>query len=81
MDGFRIIRDWAAQAAWLENRAYHIQPSKEEIEMNARTEGAIAIAAALLVLFSAMWDPRVSVVVSVVALAALGIYRFVQKDK
>jgi hypothetical protein len=49
--------------------------------MNARTEGVIAIAAALLVLFSAMWDPRISVAVSVVALVALGIYRFVQKDK
>jgi hypothetical protein len=49
--------------------------------MNARTEGAIAIAAALLVLFSAMWSPLVSVGVSVVALAALGVYRLVQKDK
>ena len=49
--------------------------------MNTRTEGAIAILAALLVLFSAMWDPRISVAVSVVALAALGIYRFVQKEK
>ena len=49
--------------------------------MNARTEGTIAIAAALLVLFSAMWDARVSVVVSIVALAALGVYRFAQKEK
>ncbi len=49
--------------------------------MNARTEGMIAIAAALLVLFSAMWDPRVSVVVSVVALVALGVYRFMQRDR
>jgi hypothetical protein len=49
--------------------------------MNARTEGAIAIAAALIVLFSAMWDARISVGVSVVALVALGVYRFVQKDK
>jgi hypothetical protein len=49
--------------------------------MTARTEGTIAITAALLVLFSAMWDPRISVVVSVVALAALGVYSFVQKDK
>jgi len=45
--------------------------------MNARTEGAIAIVAAILVLFSAMWDPRISVGLSVVALVALGIYRFV----
>jgi hypothetical protein len=49
--------------------------------MNARTEGAIAIVAALLVLFSAMWDPRISVVVSIVVLVALGVYRFVQKEK
>jgi hypothetical protein len=52
-----------------------------EVEMNARTEGAIAIAAALLVLVSAMWDARVSVVVSIIALVALGAYRFVQKEK
>ncbi len=49
--------------------------------MNAKTEGILAIIAALLVLFSAMWDPRISVGISVVALAALGIYRFVQKKK
>jgi hypothetical protein len=49
--------------------------------MNARTEGTIAIAAAILVLFSAMWDPRISVVLSVVALGVLGVYRFVQKDR
>jgi len=48
--------------------------------MNARTEGAIAIAAAMLVLFSAMWEARVSVVVSLVALVALGVYKLVQKD-
>ena len=49
--------------------------------MNARTEGIIAILAALLVLLSAMWDPRISAAVSVVALAALGVYRLVQKDR
>ncbi len=49
--------------------------------MNTRTEGTIAIVAALLVLFSAMWDPRISVAISVVALVAFGVYRFVQKDK
>lgn len=49
--------------------------------MNVKTEGTIAIVAALLVLFSAMWDPRISVVVAIVALAALGIYRLVQKNK
>ena len=49
--------------------------------MNARTQGIIAIVAALVVLFSAMWDPRISVAVSVVALAAFGVYGFVKKDK
>ena len=49
--------------------------------MNARTEGTIAVVAALLVLFSAMWDPRISVAISVIALAAIGVYRFVQKEK
>jgi hypothetical protein len=49
--------------------------------MNSTTEGTIAIAAALLVLFSAMWDPRISVAVSVIALAGFGIYRFMYKAK
>jgi hypothetical protein len=48
--------------------------------MNAKTEGTIAIAAAILVLFSAMWDPRISVAVSIVALVGLGAYRFLQKS-
>jgi hypothetical protein len=48
--------------------------------MNAKAEGVMAIVAALLVLFSAMWDPRVSVVVSVVALAALGVYRLAHRE-
>jgi hypothetical protein len=51
------------------------------MEMNSRTEGSIAIVAALIVLFSAMWDARISVAISVVALAALGVYRFVQAKK
>ena len=41
-----------------------------------RNDGWVAIAAALLVLFSAMWDPRISVVVSLVALLALGLRQF-----
>ena len=47
--------------------------------MNTKTEGTIAILAALLVLFSAMWDPRVSIAVSLAALVALGVYKFKQK--
>jgi hypothetical protein len=65
----------------LKNALRHIQSHIRELEMNTKTEGTIAIVAALFVLFSAMWDPRISVTVSVVALAALGIYRFVQKEK
>jgi hypothetical protein len=49
--------------------------------MKARTEGSLAIAAALLVLFSAMWDPWISLVVSIAALLALGVYEFVYKGR
>jgi hypothetical protein len=48
--------------------------------MNTKTEGILAILAALLVLFSAMWDPRVSVAVSILALLGLGIYKYVQRQ-
>jgi hypothetical protein len=48
--------------------------------MNAKTEGTMAIIAALIVLFSAMWNPIVSVGVSIVALVAFAIYRFVQRE-
>ena len=47
--------------------------------MNTKTEGVVAIIAALLVLFSAMWDPRISITVSLVALVAIGIYKLAQK--
>lgn len=47
--------------------------------MNAKTEGTIAIVAALFVLFSSMWDPRVSAIVAIVALAAFGIYKLMPK--
>lgn len=49
--------------------------------MNDRTEAAISIAAALLVLFSAMHDPRVSVGLAVVFLVALSIYKFLGKRR
>ncbi len=49
--------------------------------MSAKTEGTIAIVAALLVLFSAMLDPRISAGLAVVALLAFGVYRFAQKPK
>jgi EamA domain-containing membrane protein RarD len=49
--------------------------------MNTKTEGTLAIIAALIVLFSAMWDPRVSVAVSLVALVAYGVYKFARRDE
>jgi EamA domain-containing membrane protein RarD len=49
--------------------------------MNTKTEGTLAIIAALIVLFSAMWDPRVSVAVSLVALVVYGVYKFARKDE
>lgn len=48
--------------------------------MHTKTEGALAIIAALFVLFSAMWNPLVSVTVSIVALLGLGIYKLVRKS-
>lgn len=44
---------------------------------NLTNPEVISIAAALLVLFSAMWVPFVSFSVSVVALAAFGVYKVV----
>ena len=49
--------------------------------MQPKTESAIAIVAALFVVLSAMWDPRVSVVISVGVLGALGVYKFIQARK
>ncbi len=48
--------------------------------MAAKAQRSIAIIAALIVLFSTMWDPRISVAVSIIALVALGIYQFMQKE-
>jgi hypothetical protein len=42
--------------------------------MSPKTEGSLAIAASILVLFTAMMDPRVSVVVSVLAMLSFGIW-------
>jgi hypothetical protein len=47
--------------------------------MNTKTEGTLAIIAALIVLFSAMWDARISAAVSIVSLLGFGIYKFIQK--
>ncbi|MGD8403636.1 MAG: hypothetical protein PVJ21_08240 [Anaerolineales bacterium] len=47
--------------------------------MNTKNEGTFAIVAALIVLFSAMWNPIVSVMVSIVALLGYGIFKLTQK--
>ncbi len=49
--------------------------------MNGKTEGTLAIIAALFVLLSALLDPRISAVIAIVALAALGVYRLMQKER
>ena len=67
--------------AWCKtNRASPYSDPKEE-DVSAKTQGAISIAAACFVLFRAMWDPRISVALSVIALAALGVYGLVQRDR
>ncbi len=43
--------------------------------MNNRTEGLFAIIAALVVLFSAMLDPKVSALLAVAGLALYGLYK------
>jgi hypothetical protein len=48
--------------------------------MTTKTEGTLAIIAALIVLFSAMWNPLVSAGISIVALLAFGIYKYMQKS-
>ena len=48
--------------------------------MNTKTESTLPIGAALLVLFSAMWDLRISVVVSLLALLGIGIYKLMQTN-
>jgi hypothetical protein len=49
--------------------------------MKSKIEGAFAITAALFVLFSAMWDARISIAISIIALVAFGVYKLVQKEK
>jgi uncharacterized membrane protein HdeD (DUF308 family) len=45
------------------------------------TEGRLAIIAALLVLFSAMWDQRLAALVVVAALLIMGIYQAIKMKK
>lgn len=47
--------------------------------MSNKTEAAVAILAALIVLFTAILEPRVSAGIAVVALVALGFYHFTKR--
>ena len=47
--------------------------------MTYKTEGTWAVVAALVVLFSSMWDPQVSVVVAVGALLLFALNEFRKK--
>jgi hypothetical protein len=49
--------------------------------MNKKKEGIISMVAALLVLFSAVLDPLVSLIIAFVALFALGVYDLWQGKK
>ena len=47
--------------------------------MTYKTEGALAVVAALVVLFSSMWSAQVSMIISVVALLAFALNEFRKK--
>lgn len=47
--------------------------------MTNKKEAAFSILAALLVLFSAMIDPSVSIIIATGALALMGGYQFIKK--
>lgn len=47
--------------------------------MNERYEGTLSILAALLVLFSAMLDPRISAALAIILLIAFALYKFTYK--
>jgi hypothetical protein len=46
---------------------------------NSKKEGTFAIIAAFIVLFSAMWNPLTSVIISIGTLVLYGVYKFMQK--
>jgi len=48
--------------------------------MTNRTEGVVSTLAALLVLFTAMLDPRISAGLAVACLIGLGIYHFARRS-
>jgi Ca2+/Na+ antiporter len=54
---------------------------EREINMNERTEAVISFLAALLVLFSAMLDPRISLGLAIAFLVILAVYKFLQSNR
>ena len=48
--------------------------------MKNKIEGILEIVAALIVLFSSLWDPRVSVIVSVAALIIFGVIELLKNQ-
>ena len=49
--------------------------------MNNRTEGTINSLAAILVIFTAMLEPRISIGIALVALVGLAIYKFRSRER
>ena len=49
--------------------------------MNEKSEAVISFLAALLVLFSAMLDPRISIGLAVAFLVILAVYKFLQSNR
>jgi hypothetical protein len=47
--------------------------------MNTKTEGSLAIVAAMFVLFSAMWDARISAGIAIVVLIGAGCYKLLSR--
>ena len=50
-------------------------------EVKAKIESIFTIAAAILVLFTAMMEPYISICIAVTLLVALGIYEFIKRQK
>ena len=47
-------------------------------KLDSKQEGTLTIIVAFIVLFSAMWDPMFSAIVSIAALIMYSIYKFIQ---
>jgi hypothetical protein len=63
---------------WLWDRIFR-QERLDSVDLY-KTEGVLSSLAAILVLFTTMLDPRISVGLAVAFLLGLGIYHFVRKN-